>query len=92
MHLDVEPAEDDKTKITSWRFDPGTETGWHHHTFDYVTIQKSGGCLRLESDDGEVRMVDYVMDRAAVYAAPIRRNATNVSDEDVRVIEIECKK
>jgi quercetin dioxygenase-like cupin family protein len=95
---DYEPAEftilfeDDKTKITSWRFDPGTETGWHHHTFDYVTIQKSGGRLKLESDDGAVRFVDYVMDRAAAYTAPIKHNATNVSDEEVRVIEIEYKK
>jgi beta-alanine degradation protein BauB len=84
--------EDDKTKITSWRFDPGTETGWHHHTFDYVTIQKSGGRLKLESDDGDIRFVDYTMDHAAAYTAPIKHNATNVSNEEVRVIEIEYKK
>jgi beta-alanine degradation protein BauB len=84
--------EDDKTKITSWRFDPGTETGWHRHAFDYVTIQKSGGRLKLENDEGEVRFVDYIMDHAAAYTAPIKHNATNVSDEEVRVIEIEYKK
>lgn len=83
--------EDDKTKITSWRFDPGAETGWHEHDVDYVTIQKSGGRLKLESDTGDVKFVDYKMDHAAGYAAPIRHNATNISDEEVRVIEIEYK-
>lgn len=84
--------EDDKTKITSWRFEPGTETGWHHHNYDYVTIQKSGGCLRLENDAGDIKLIDYEMDRTAAYSAPIKHNATNVSDEEVRVIEIEYKK
>ena len=84
--------EDKKTKITLWRFNPGAETGWHEHDVDYVTIQKSGGRLKLESDTGEVRFVDYEMDRAASYTAPICHNATNVSDEEVRVIEIEYKK
>jgi hypothetical protein len=31
------------------------------------------------------------MDHAASYTAPICHNATNVSDEEVRVIEIEYK-
>jgi quercetin dioxygenase-like cupin family protein len=84
--------EDDKTRITSWRFEPGAETGWHHHDFDYVTIQKSGGRLKLENEAGEVKFVDYVEDRTVGYSAPIKHNATNVSDEEVRVIEIEYKK
>ena len=83
--------EDDKTKVTSWRFDPGAETGWHHHNYDYVTIQKSSGRLKLENDNGEIKYIDYENDRAAAYAAPIIHNATNVSDNEVRVIEIEYK-
>jgi beta-alanine degradation protein BauB len=84
--------EDEKTRITSWRFDPGTETGWHHHNFDYVTIQQSGGRLKLETQDGEVKFIDYQNEQTAGYAAPIKHNATNVSDEEIRVIEIEYKK
>ena len=83
--------DDEKARITSWRFDPGTETGWHHHNIDYVTIQQSGGQLKLESDDGEIKYIDYKNYQTAGYAAPIKHNATNVSDEEVRVIEIEYK-
>ena len=83
--------EDKKTKITSWRFEPGAETGWHHHNYDYVTIQKSGGRLKLENEDGAVKFIDYEIDKTDGYFAPITHNATNVSKEEVRVIEIEYK-
>jgi beta-alanine degradation protein BauB len=84
--------EDGKTKITAWTFAPGDETGWHHHNFDYVTIQKSGGRLKLESQDGAIKYVDYRKNSAAAYSAPIKHNATNISGEEVRVIEIEYKR
>ena len=83
--------EDEKTRITFWRFPPGTETGWHRHTHDYVTIQQSGGQLQLENRDGTVKVIDYEDGRAAAYSAPIEHNATNISDVEVRVTEIEYK-
>ena len=45
----------------------------------------------LERDDGSVTRVEYEPGRTVRYAAPIRHNATNVSDEEVRVTEIEYK-
>jgi len=83
--------EDEKTRITFWRFPPGTQTGWHRHTHDYVTIQQSGGQLQLENRDGTIKVIDYEDGRAAAYSAPIEHNATNISDVEVRVTEIEYK-
>ena len=83
--------EDEKTRITQWRFPPGTETGWHRHTHDYVTIQQSSGQLRLENRDGTVNVIDYKDGHTAGYSAPIEHNAKNISDEEVRVTEIEYK-
>lgn len=83
--------EDEKTRITFWRFPPGTQTGWHRHAHDYVTIQQSSGQLKLENRDGTVKVIDYKDGRAAAYSAPIEHNATNISDVEVRVTEIEYK-
>ena len=83
--------EDEKTRITFWRFPPGGETGWHRHTHDYVTIQQSGGKLRLEDREGNTKIVDYTDGKAAAYSAPIEHNAKNVGDVEVRVTEIEYK-
>ena len=83
--------EDDHTRITFWRFPPGTETGWHRHTHNYVTLQQSGGQLKLEARDGTAKIIDYVDGQAAAYSAPIEHNATNISDVEVQVTEIEYK-
>ena len=80
-----------KTRITFWRFPPDTETGWHKHTHDYVTIQQSGGQLKLEDREGNIKIIDYVDGKAAAYKAPIEHNAKNISNEEVRVTEIEYK-
>ena len=83
--------EDKKTRITLWCFPPGTETGWHRHIHDYVTLQQSSGQLQLESRDGSIKHVDYEDGRAAAYSAPTEHNAINISDVEVRVTEIEYK-
>ena len=51
--------EDDRTRITQWVFAPGDQTGWHHHTHDYVTVQQSGGALLLQGAEGSEKRVDY---------------------------------
>jgi quercetin dioxygenase-like cupin family protein len=84
--------DDARTRITQWVFAPGDQTGWHRHEWDYVTVQQSGGRLRLENADGSENYVDYRPGRTMAWTAPIEHNATNVSDEDVRVLEIEYKR
>jgi len=83
--------EDDRTRITQWVFAPGDQTGWHSHTFDYVTVQQSGGALLLQGADGSEKRVDYEDGRTLAWTAPIEHNAVNISDVEVRVLEIENK-
>ena len=84
--------EDEKTRITFWRFPPGAQTGWHRHIHDYVTLQQSGGRLKLEDRNGNIKHIQYEEGHAAAYSAPVEHNATNISDVEVRVTEIEYKK
>jgi quercetin dioxygenase-like cupin family protein len=79
------------TRITKWTFAPGDQTGWHRHEFDYATVQQSGGALLLQSSDGSEVRVDYEDGRTLFWTAPIEHNATNISDVEVRVLEIEYK-
>jgi quercetin dioxygenase-like cupin family protein len=71
--------------------DHEVETGWHQHTFDYVTVQQSRGALLLQASDGSETHVDYEDGRTVSWAAPIEHNAINISDVEVRVLEIEYK-
>ncbi len=83
--------DDARTRITQWVFAPGDQTGWHRHEWDYVTVQQSGGRLRLEGKGGTESFVYYRDGRTMSWTAPIEHNATNVSDDVVRVLEIEYK-
>lgn len=83
--------DNDTTRISKWVFQPGEQTGWHLHNWDYVTIQQSGGCLKIVAADGTARMVDYTPGVTNYRQAPIEHNARNVSDVIVKVLEIEYK-
>ena len=83
--------DNDTTRISKWVFQPGEQTGWHLHNWDYVTIQQSGGCLKIVAADGSARMVDYSLGVTNYRQAPIEHNARNVSDVIVKVLEIEYK-
>lgn len=84
--------DDARTRITQWVFAPGERTGWHRHEWDYVTVQQSGGALLLQGADGSEKRVPYEPGRAVAWTAPIEHNAVNVSDVEVRVLEIEYKR
>ncbi|MBS27550.1 MAG: cupin [Alphaproteobacteria bacterium] len=84
-------VDDEKTRITHWVIKPGQQTGWHLHDYDYVTIQQSKGRLHLDYADGSTRDVDYVPGTSSSIKAPVEHNATNVSDVDIVVLEIEYK-
>ena len=83
--------DDDRTRITRWVFAPGDQTGWHRHECDYVTVQQSGGALLLQGADGSETRVDYENGRTMSWKAPIEHNAINISEVEVRVLEIEYK-
>ena len=83
--------EDDKTRITQWTMEPGQQTGWHSHDFDYVVVQLSGGRLHLDYADGSSREVDYAPGGTLSGSAPVEHNAISVGDEAIVSIEIEYK-
>jgi ketosteroid isomerase-like protein/quercetin dioxygenase-like cupin family protein len=48
VHID-----DDRFKVTEWRFAPGAETGWHRHRHDYVIVPLTDGTLVLDLPGGD---------------------------------------
>ena len=30
--------DNDRVRVTEWRFGPGEETGWHRHELDYTVV------------------------------------------------------
>ena len=44
--------DDERVRVTRFDFEPGAETGWHEHGFDYVITAVTDCHMLLEEPDG----------------------------------------
>ncbi|MEX2409688.1 MAG: cupin domain-containing protein, partial [Rhodovibrionaceae bacterium] len=45
-------VDNERCRVTRWRFAPGAATGWHRHEYDYVIVPVVTGRLKLIGPDG----------------------------------------
>lgn len=83
-------ADNDRLRITLWRFAPGEATGAHRHEFDYVVVPLTSGDFTIVSDAGEQ---PFTMSAGDSYArlAGVEHNVVNASDKELAFVEIELK-
>lgn len=82
--------DNDRVRVTEWRFAPGTETGEHLHGLDYTVVPLSTGTLMIVGPNGEsenliVHGVPYFRRSGAEH------NVVNRSDDEIAFMEIELK-
>jgi quercetin dioxygenase-like cupin family protein len=82
--------DDDRVRVTEWRFAPGAETGWHVHGMDYLVVPLYDGTLRIESSDG---VVDVELHHGQSYArlAGVEHNVINPNSTEFAFVEVELK-
>ena len=80
--------ENDRVKVTEWRFAPAAETGHHVHEHDYVVVPLTNGALRLEEPAG-TRMAQLLMGVAYAREKGVAHNVINANDCEFRFLEIE---
>ncbi len=82
--------DNDRVLVTKWLFEPGAETGWHRHEYDYVVVPLTNGQLLLETKDGETRAS---LESGKPYSRNlgIEHNVININTYDFSFVEIEMK-
>lgn len=45
--------DNERVRVTEWRFAPGAATGYHRHEHDYVVVPLTTGRLLLKAPDGD---------------------------------------
>jgi len=82
--------DDDRVRVTEWRFAPGEATGEHQHEMDYVVVPLSDGVLRIDTGGGST---DHELHAGSSYAGPsgARHNVINVNEFEFAFVEIELK-
>ena len=87
---DTRLIDNDRLRITEWRFLPGTETGLHVHEMDYVVVPIITGTLTVRDDGGEKH--NNITAGIPYYrASGVKHNVVNRSNKEVAFIEIELK-
>ena len=84
-------VEDDRVRVTRFEFEPGAETGWHTHEYDYVITAVTDCTLDLEDPDGSTRRVTVKSGDAYRRDKGIRHNVVNGGSATMAFIEIELK-
>lgn len=82
--------DNDRIIVTEWRFEPGAETGWHRHAYDYVVVPMTTGHLLIESADGSQHS-SLVSGQSYSRSVGVEHNVINDNDFEFVFVEVELK-
>ena len=83
-------VDNERVRVTQWKFAPGADTGHHVHAYDYVVVPLTSGTLRLEEPD-QVREVRLQAGVSYARPAGVTHNVINVNEHEFAFVEIELK-
>ncbi len=83
-------VDDERVRVTEWRFRPGAHTGWHRHDYDYVVVPVTDGVLRIVDGEGEHR-AELKLGQSYARRAGVEHDVFNAGSEELAFIEVEIK-
>ena len=85
VHID-----NDRVRVTEWRFAPGAATGWHRHEYDYTVVPMTTGPLAITGPSGDTTAA---LVAGAPYFRPagVEHDVRNPNGFEFVFIEIELK-
>lgn len=84
-------VDNERTRVTQWRFAPGAATGWHRHEYDYVVVPMLDGALKLVSAGGKEDIAELKAGVPYFRQAGVEHDVVNANDFEYAFIEIEMK-
>jgi quercetin dioxygenase-like cupin family protein len=84
-------VDNERVRVTEWRFAPGAATGWHRHDLDYAIVPMTTGQLRIQTGSAET-IADLVTGRSYFRSAPVEHDVINANPYEFAFIEIELKR
>jgi len=83
--------DNERTRVTEWRFAPGASTGWHRHEYDYVVVPLLDGKLTLSTGDDRSQVAELTAGVPYFRQVGVEHDVTNVNDFEYAFIEVEFK-
>ena len=82
--------ENERVRVTEWRFAPRAATGWHRHEYDYVVVPLTSGRLLLKTVDGE-QYADLTRGVPYFRNVGVEHDVINANDGEFVFVETELK-
>jgi len=82
-------VENDRVRVTEWRFDPGDWTGSHTHAFDYVVVPITGGRFEVREPDGSTRLMEQEPGGAYARTRGVTHDLINRGEAVAVFVEVE---
>ncbi len=83
--------DNERTRVTEWRFAPGAATGWHRHEYDYVVIPIMDGWLKLITQGGEASFAELKAGQPYFRNEGVEHDVINDGEGEYAFIEVEFK-
>ena len=83
--------DNERTRVTEWRFAPGASTGWHRHEYDYVVVPMFDGKLELSTGNDESSIAELSAGVPYFRQVGVEHDVTNINDFEYAFIEVEFK-
>tara|TARA_B100000949_G_C14244605_1_gene435210 strand:- start:1169 stop:1471 length:303 start_codon:yes stop_codon:yes gene_type:complete len=83
--------DNERVRITEWRFKPGEETGWHRHELDYTVVPLLTGTLTIVDRAGAESLNDITTGIPYFRYSGAEHNVINHSKIEIAFMEIEVK-
>ncbi len=83
-------VDNDRVKVTEWRFAPAAATGWHRHAYDYVVVPMVTGKLQLENGK-ETHFADLTAGKSYYRPLGVEHDVINANDYEFVFVEVEFK-
>ena len=83
--------DNNRTRVTLWKFLPGVATGWHRHEMDYVIVPLKSGKLKMLELEGKENVVYLTSGISYFRKAGVEHDVVNVNDFEFAFLEVEFK-
>ena len=92
--MQAEPTvfiDNDRVRVTEWRFAPGAATGWHRHEYDYVVLPLANGRLKLVQAGGKESFSELQLGVPYFREAGVEHDVINAKAFEFAFMETELK-
>ena len=84
-------VDNERVRVTEYRFAPNAETTWHQHAWDYVVVPQTDGELLLIGPDGGESRAELKRGISYYRQAGVEHNVINAGRDELVFVEIEMK-